>query len=341
MMKKISIVVPVYNSEKYLEKTLSALKCQSYTNIEIILIDDGSTDSSLDICRRASKEDERILCYSVPNGGPSNARNIGLSKATGEYIGFCDSDDLPDADMYKTLYEYLALADADVALCDIFTERDGRAFGFPFGGDKILSGDEVARELMARMIGNTSDNDSSQPIWGSVVRCLFKREIIEKYRILFPTDIHFAEDLVFTLRYLSKAGCAAICERALYYYTCNGDSIMNSFFSYKAGMLGARRALVSYVEEIISALGLPELRARLAVTERCYYHECVGNACRRGDGRTRGDMIAEIREIVSDEAVKKAFRSFDAKNLKTRIKYALIKYRCSRLLYAYYKKRFK
>lgn len=340
-MEKISVIVPVYNAEKYLTKTLQALRDQTYGNLEIILIDDGSKDGSYAICEEAARQDERIRCYSIQNGGPANARNVGISKATGTYIGFCDSDDLPDATMYQTLIEYLKRENSDISLCDIYTERDGRNFGFPWGDNTVFERKEILSDLMAKMIGNLSDNEKETPVWGSSVRCLFKREIIEKDGVAFPTDIHFAEDLVFVLRYLSKASRAVICAKALYFYTYNKASIMNSFYSYKKDMFQARRALVSYIEEIIHDVGALELRDRLTVTERCYYHECVGNACRGGAERTKAMMKAEIREIVSDGAVKKAFKKFDAKDIKTRLKYSFIKYRWVNLLYLYYSRRFK
>lgn len=339
MMKKISVVVPVYNAEKYLDKTLTALKSQTYTNIEIILIDDGSSDSSPELCRMAAEDDPRITCRSIPNGGPSAARNLGASLATGDYVGFCDSDDIPAPNMYEELVRYLESADADIALCDIYSERNSCAFGFPWSDGTVFSGDEVPRELMAKMIGNASDNERDVPVWGSSVRCLFKREIIEDKRVCFPTDIHFAEDLVFVLRYLSNANRAVICDKPLYFYTDNGASIMNSFYSYKENMLQARLSLVKYIEEVIDKVGVSELRSRLSVTERCYYQECVGNACRAD---TKGASIRrEIREIVSSERVRAVFADFDARDIKTRIKYLLMKYRCVWLLYLYYSVRFR
>ena len=340
-MEKISIVVPVYNAEKYLQKTLQSLREQTYKNLEIILVDDGSKDNSFVICQQAAKEDDRISCYSIPNGGPANARNVGMSKATGGYIGFCDSDDLPDTAMYQTLVDYIEREHADIALCDIYTERDGRNFGFPWADNTVFEREQIISDLMAKMIGNPSDNDKETPVWGSSVRCLFKREIIEENGVAFPTDIHFAEDLVFVLRYLSHAQRAVICDKALYFYTCNEASIMNSFYSYKPNMFQARRALVQYIEGVIEEVQAPALRNRLTVTERCYYHECVGNACRGGAERTRKMMKAEIGKIVSNAAVKKAFRKFDAKDMKTKIKYSFIKHRWVGLLHLYYSKRFK
>ena len=106
-------------------------------------------------------------------------------------------------------------------------------------------------------------------------------------------------------------------------------------------MFQTRRALVSHIEESIAQYENMELRARLQVTERCYYAECVGNACREAEGRAKKQKKAELSMIVNDEAVKKAFRQFDAKDLKTRINYLLIKHRCVGLLYFYYTQRFK
>jgi glycosyltransferase involved in cell wall biosynthesis len=106
-MKLISIVVPVYNSEKYLEKCLVSLINQTYKNIEIIVINDGSTDGSLDIAKQLAKRDSRVKVYSKKNGGLSSARNHGIEKASGEYIGFVDSDDYIDCNMYSYLYDAL------------------------------------------------------------------------------------------------------------------------------------------------------------------------------------------------------------------------------------------
>lgn len=337
-MKKISIIVPVYNAEGYLRRTVDALVSQTYGNIEIILVDDGSTDGSYAICEELERANDRITSYTIPNGGPAGARNFGMKQATGEYVGFCDSDDIPAPEMYATLARYLERESADISLCDIYSERDGGAFGFPWEDGKTFDREAVASELMGSMIGNTSDNDRGVPVWGSSVRCLFKREILENNGIIFPEDIHFAEDLVFVLRYLSFAQRAVVCDKPLYFYTNNGSSIMNSFYSYKRDMLAARLSLVSHVEDVIKRVGKPELRGRLTVSERCYYHECVGNACRGAD-RTRRDKISEIKSIVNESKVRAAFRRFDALDIKTRIKYSLIKYRCKGLLYLYYSMR--
>ena len=115
----ISIVVPVYNVEKYIEKCVNSITNQVYNNLEIILVNDGSTDNSGKLCDSLSKLDDRIKVYHKENGGLSDARNYGVERANGTYIGFVDSDDFIDSDMYKTLYDVIKRENADVAECNM------------------------------------------------------------------------------------------------------------------------------------------------------------------------------------------------------------------------------
>ena len=119
MNEKISIIVPVYNVEKYLKKCIDSIVNQTYKNLEIILVDDGATDRSGEICDELAKLDNRIKVYHKKNGGLSDARNYGVERATGSYVGFVDSDDYIDAEMYEKLYEAITKEAADVAECNL------------------------------------------------------------------------------------------------------------------------------------------------------------------------------------------------------------------------------
>ncbi len=111
----ISVIVPVYNIEKYLERCVASVRNQTYTNLEILLVDDGSTDSSGALCDRLAKEDERIRVFHKENGGSSSARNLGIVQARGEYLGFVDSDDYISPDMYEILYEVIGEYGTEIA----------------------------------------------------------------------------------------------------------------------------------------------------------------------------------------------------------------------------------
>src|SRR5690625_188058 len=116
-MKKISIIVPVYNAEKYIERCLKSILNQRYTNLEIIIVDDGSTDNSSKICIDYEKQYKNIIYVKKENEGPGPARNLGIRLASGDYIGFVDSDDFIHKDMYYNMIKELEKHDADIVEC--------------------------------------------------------------------------------------------------------------------------------------------------------------------------------------------------------------------------------
>ena len=126
MENLISIIVPVYNVENYLRKCVDSIINQSYKNLEIILVDDGSTDSSGKICDEYSLKDSRIKVIHKKNGGLSDARNAGMEIASGDFWGFVDSDDYIDSDMYSVLLENLLGAEADLSACGRIFTYDGK-----------------------------------------------------------------------------------------------------------------------------------------------------------------------------------------------------------------------
>ena len=127
-MKKISVIIPVYNVEQYLERCVKSVINQTYKNIEIILVDDSSTDSSLEVCNKLAQKDSRIKVIHKENGGLSSARNVGLDVAKGKYITFIDSDDVPEVTWAEKLYNAAKANDADIAFSgydrvDLDTEK--------------------------------------------------------------------------------------------------------------------------------------------------------------------------------------------------------------------------
>lgn len=126
--KKISVIIPVYNVEAYLTKCLDSIINQTYHNLEILLVNDGSTDGSLAICNSYAAKDGRIQVVTKPNGGQSSARNLGISQMTGDYVSFVDSDDWLDLKMYETLVYYLNKYDADLSVCQAYYCREGHRF---------------------------------------------------------------------------------------------------------------------------------------------------------------------------------------------------------------------
>ena len=141
----ISIIVPVYNVEAYLDRCMESILKQTYKRLEIILVDDGSTDSSREKCDAYAKQDSRIKVIHKKNSGLSDARNAGLALATGDYIGYVDSDDWIEPDMYQSLYDACAEHDAELAVCRYFREYQDRTEAGGTGKVVPLSRDELLK----------------------------------------------------------------------------------------------------------------------------------------------------------------------------------------------------
>ena len=191
VMPEVSIVMPLYNKEKYVEETLRSVSCQSFTDYELIVIDDGSTDKSCEIVTRYLQKDNRIRLIRIPNGGVSGARNRGLAEAKGEWIQFLDADD-----RLEPLYLSEAVSAAEKANADIlftnFTmvDADGRS---------VKSIENDCREALnqAELCQNYVDWQLKNGFFGYISNKLFKRSLWEKSGARFPATINLAEDLDF------------------------------------------------------------------------------------------------------------------------------------------------
>jgi len=341
MDSKISIIVPVYNTEKYVGETIELLANQTYRNIEIILVDNNSKDSSLEICRNYAQKDKRITVLSELTPGPSAARNKGLDAATGDFICFCDSDDLPDKTMYGTLLDSINSNRSDVAMCEIYSEHRDWIIGFPYEKDMLLDRAGIVGDLIPKMIGNDKDYILEDAIWGSVVRCIYKREIIEEHHLRFPVNIRFAEDLVFTMSYLKYANTVFICKKILYQYRKNEESIMQTLSKYEKGKFEKEKEKVMYLKSLLEDIGNYDLaETRALVSYKHYVVGSVANSVMNTGEHGFRDAYREIKKIVNDDTVHEAFASFTCKGIKQNLLYTGIQKRAAALLCIYYRFRF-
>ncbi len=215
----ISVIVPVYNVEKYLKKCVESIQNQTYKNLEIILVDDGSPDNCPQICDKLAEMDDRIWTVHRVNGGQSAARNSGLSVAKGEWIAFVDSDDYIDNDMYEKLYQAVEDDQADLAVCGARIVNEVGDLLSPCKGDgevKCYVGNEGYEQLIPTL------NNSA---WNK----LFKKELIGE--LLFPVGCVHGEDFIFLLEYLRNVKKIVIVDKEKYNYVQRQGSITNSGFS--------------------------------------------------------------------------------------------------------------
>lgn len=205
-MPKITINVPVYNVESYLRQCLDSLIGQTLSEIEIILIDDGSTDNSGNICDEYAQKDSRIQVFHKENEGLASARQYALEKANGEYFISCDSDDWVDSTMYEELYKKAKEENADIVICDFFYNYpDGRqiqANNIP----KDCSQDALLRDVLMRRLSGTTGSK------------LFRKDIFQHYNISWEKGINLGEDIFVFLKLLQYPLNIVSLPKAFYHY---------------------------------------------------------------------------------------------------------------------------
>ena len=220
----VSIVVPVYNVERYIEKCVKSIINQDYKNIEIILVDDGSPDKSGQLLDGLAAQDNRIKVVHQENKGVSAARNAGLRSALGDYVAFVDGDDWIDAGCISYFVGILSQTGADIAVNKNFY----RVFG-------TKSGDAVKVEDAGKVIEWIYSGEVDVAVWNK----LYKRDILAKNSVWFNEEIWYGEGMLFNIAYLQFAKSASVGEKAVYHQTFNPDSATRKF-NLQSNLCGIR-----------------------------------------------------------------------------------------------------
>lgn len=233
MQPLISVIIPVYKTENYLERCVNSLTTQSYSNLEIILVDDGSPDGAPELCDKLSLRDDRIHVIHKQNGGVSSARNAGIKFAKGEYIGFVDSDDFADENFYSDLYELIIANEADIASC---------AYRFDHTSPEVnkevisLSHTEAISHLL-----------SGKKISYSVCDKLFSQRTVKE--LSFSEKIKHNEDFLFVFQALKNSKKIVYTNYPYYCYCENNESATHSVFNKgRMTAIDAQEAVLRDVE---------------------------------------------------------------------------------------------
>ncbi|WP_434350577.1 glycosyltransferase family 2 protein [Streptococcus sp. KHUD_014] len=220
MEEKISVIVPVYNVEAYLERCVESILKQTYSNLEILLVNDGSTDKSGELCDQLALRDQRIRVIHKENGGLSDARNRGIDEASSGLIGFIDSDDYIDEDMYETLYRQLRESNADLSMCghyDVFHQIPEKQVSEIKTWN--LSSEEAIKMVMeAKVLSVTAVNK------------LYKKELFNHLKFEVGK---IAEDAFIMIRLLDQCQKVVATNEKKYYYVHRENSITTQKFSLK------------------------------------------------------------------------------------------------------------
>ena len=209
----ISVIVPVYNVEEYLPRCLESICGQTYEDLQIILVDDGSTDGSLRICRQFAGKDPRILSISIPNSGVSAARNRGLELAAGEWIGFIDADDYIEAGLYELLVTELIHSDKQIVSCGVRAEDTGGNRIERMKGRRVPADrqDLDREEALLRFL-----NPDTRVLYWAVWNKLYSAELLRELR--FEDGRVTGEDFDFTLRCLLRSNGTRCLPEEMYHY---------------------------------------------------------------------------------------------------------------------------
>jgi glycosyltransferase involved in cell wall biosynthesis len=227
-MVKISSIIPVYNGERYLKQCLNSLINQTLGDIEIICVDDGSTDRSLDILNEYAQQDSRIIVIHQENSGVSAARNLGIQNASGEYIHFIDNDDWIDVAMYEKLYNIAAGTNLDMVVCGLVLEwkDSSKTLSLPIVKDKVLSNPEIKEFLF----GIFESSKGEGAIWNRI----YKREFIQGKIQFESRELVSSEDVMFSILSFIKCKYIYFTQEAYYHYRMRSNSQSRSIMSSKS-----------------------------------------------------------------------------------------------------------
>lgn len=244
--EKISIIIPVYQAEKYLAKCLMTVRQQSYPNLEIILVDDGSTDLSGKICDEVSEKDNRIVVVHQKNQGVSSARNAGLDLCTGTYVMFVDADDWMEVDCCECVIKRMAREDADICFFEMHIEKELPEKTTALDDYFIDNLVDTKKKLMKATIPfKNGDSEQNMVFYGPYCK-VFKREIIGDIRFLL--GLKYGEDALFNLQVILAAKSFCFEENPFYHYRKNNASVTSSF---KEDRVEQSILRLQYTEQVI------------------------------------------------------------------------------------------
>lgn len=304
MKQKISVIVPVYNVEKYLSRCIDSLIRQSYSNIEILLVDDGSKDDSLSICKEYEAKDSRIHVFHKENEGLGLTRNYGVEQATGEYITFVDSDDYLTLDAIDSMVKKAVETDADVVIASHYYKNKKQEIEL---SERLYCGTEIKEILMVHMMGNNGNqlDALSYTAWGK----LYKKEIFTKNRLLFPSERKLIwEDLAFSVEAYPLCEKVYILHKPVYYYCFNEGSLTHT---YKPNKINLVMILYRYMKKRIQELNLSaDAKFRLDTNFIGHIRTCIKLEVFYVKQNGFEKTIQNIRKICSRKDVQTLIKSY-------------------------------
>ena len=297
---RVSVIVPVYNAERYLATCLDSLLAQTLQDLEIIAVNDGSSDGSAALLEGFRSRDRRVTVVDQPNGGVSSARNAGLARASGEFTAFVDADDWASPELLETLLAEAVAVPADIVMCTYMREYEGRSVEKPFDlPDRVLySPAETRRDILRRLVGplgrqlaRPENLDSFGTVWGKLYRSSLLRE--QGLRFVDLREIGSNEDGLFNMHAFAAARETVFLRKPLYHYRRDNPGSITS--AYRPRLRKQYERLFERIGTFIRQNAFPaEFREALSNRKALCLFGLARNLLHDGSG---GGFLARYRRI--------------------------------------------
>ena len=321
----VSVVVPVYNGSKYIKQCFDQIRSQTYKNLEVIFVNDGSTDDSATVCEKVLVEDERFILINKENGGTATTRNKGLDNAHGKYIVFLDCDDEFKPEMIELMVEEIEKHNADVVVCGYYFKVEKEINGkvettyleekkYPYRAFKNF--DEMRPEYI-----NIWDNDMFSNVWNK----LFRMETIRKYNMRYRDGHVYTEDRVFNRLFLSKCAGVVILDNCLYFYVREREGSTTE--KYRDDGFTIRDKEYNEFKEHFKEMNIWDEKSR-EYTSREFIERiagCIENVFHAGIMLSSEQKYKEIKKMINHPDCREASKYAHCRSRKMRIMAAPIK----------------
>ncbi|WP_374931958.1 glycosyltransferase family 2 protein [Neobacillus driksii] len=303
MVPKVSVIIPVYNCEKYLSNCLDSIIAQTYTNLEIIIVNDGSMDGSELIINKYKEAHKEIKYFYQENRGPSEARNIAITNATGEYLVFIDSDDTVEKNYIESLYNKIVSSGSDLVCCGY---KDISRFGLVNHSDFIFE-NTIPLHSFIEMVCNGTGG----VLWSKI----FKKEIIKMYNLQMDKNLFMSEDLIFVLRYATHCKSFAAIKEYSYNYNRLNDSSISSNISIR--YLPNYIRVCETLEEVLNSIDLDKNKIKKIITERIQEIVLIGVEQQSINLKVLGmeNAVQNVINLLSENYIQEYIDHFSSQNV--------------------------
>jgi len=291
----ISVIVPVYNAENTIEQCVNSIIKQTYLNLEIILVNDGSKDKSIEICQKLQKEDNRIIVIDKENEGVSKTRNKGIDIAQGEYITFVDSDDYIENNMIEILYNNIQ--NYDLCTCNYYAIKNNK---------KTIKSNIESYTIEEGQVNEYIEKMQKEMLFYNPVNKIFKAKIIKENNIRFEHNIHVGEDYLFNIEYLKYVKKAKYISQPLYNYIIQNGTLSQKYIER---FIPLEMKIVRNVKEIYEerAFDMTYIYNQyMELLKSNIYNLQIGQKSRK---EIKKFIEEYIQELEKDKIIKKEIKS--------------------------------